>query len=75
MYSNCKHIMHSLLARIQAYMLQVDMQQVCMSVSFMLHKFIKYRDHYTSNIIVVVPMQHFNYYVYENESENWINSL
>ena len=35
-----------------------------MSVSCMLHTFIKYRDHYTSNIIVVMPMQHCYYYVH-----------
>ena len=33
-----------------------------MSVSCMLHTFLKYRDHYTSNIIVAVPMQRCNYY-------------
>ena len=30
---------------------------------FMLHTFLKYRDHYTSNIIVAALMQHCNYYV------------
>ena len=33
-----------------------------MSVSCMLHTFLKYRDHYTSNIIVAAPMQCCNYY-------------
>ena len=35
-----------------------------MSVSCMLHTFLKYRNHYTSNIIHVVaaPMQCYNYY-------------
>ena len=45
-------------------MLEVAKQQVCMSVSCMLHTFLKYRDHYTSNIIVAAPMQRCNYYVY-----------
>ena len=30
----------------------------------MLHTFIKYRNHYTSNIIVAVPMQCCKYYMY-----------
>ena len=34
-----------------------------MSVSCMLHTFLKYRDHYTSNIIVAAPMQRCNYYI------------
>ena len=36
------------------YMLEVAKQQVCMSVSCMLHTFLKYN---TSNIIVAAPMQ------------------
>ena len=31
-------------------------QQDCMSVSCMLHTFLKYKDHYTSNVIVAAPM-------------------
>ena len=44
-------------------MLEVAKKQVCISVSCMLHTFLKYRDHYTSNIIVAAPMQHCNYYI------------
>ena len=42
-------------------MLEVAKQQVCMSVSC---TFLKYRYHYTSNIIVAGPMQWCNYYMY-----------
>ena len=37
-----------------------------MNVSCILHTctFLKCRDHYTSNVIVAVPMQHCNYYMY-----------
>ena len=42
-------------------MLEVAKQQVCMSVSCMLHTF---RDHCTFSIIVAALMQHCNYYVY-----------
>ena len=41
-------------ARTCTYMLEVAKQQVCMSVSCMLHTFLKYN---TSNIIVAAPMQ------------------
>ena len=49
-------------------MLGVAEQQVCMSVSCMLHMFLKYRVHYTSKIIVTVPMQRCNYYVSVKQS-------
>ena len=49
------------------YMLEVAKQQVCMSVSCMLHTFLKYRDHYTS-IIVAAPKLHCNYYMYVHAS-------
>ena len=35
-----------------------------MSVSCILHTFLKYRDHYTFNIIVAAPMQRCNYYIH-----------
>ena len=41
-------------ARTCTYMLEVAKQQVCMSVSCMLHTFLKYN---TSNILVAAPMQ------------------
>ena len=40
-----------------------------MSVSCMLRTSLKYRDHYTSNIIVAAPMQRCNYYMYMNWGE------
>ena len=42
-------------------MLEVAKQQVCMSVPCMLRTFLKYRDHYISNIIGAAPMQCCNY--------------
>ena len=39
---------------LHAHYYEVAKQQVCMSVSCMLHTSLKYRDHYTSNIIVAV---------------------
>ena len=48
-----------------AYVLEVHVAKhlVCMSVSCMLHTFLKYRDHYTSNRVVAAPVQRCNYYV------------
>ena len=57
--------MHVYVAQVHGYMdmymLEVAKQHVYMSVSCLLPK---YRDHYTSNIIVAASMQHCNYYVY-----------
>ena len=42
--------------------LELAKQEVCMSVSCIymyIHTFLKYRDHYTYNIIVAAPMQHY----------------
>ena len=45
-------------------MLEIAKQQVCVSMTCMLHTFLKYSVHYTSNIhiIVAAPMECCNYY-------------
>ena len=49
-------------------MLEIAKQQVCRSVSRTLYTFLKYRDHYTSNIIVAVldtaVMQNIYFMIY-----------
>ena len=65
---HCKHHVHTSCsaawaqgtAIIKSWKL-LSNRSVCMSVSCMLHTFLKYRDHYTSNIIVAAPMQCCNY--------------